>query len=86
MTFECVNASLPECSGRVHPHEAGDTPIETRLILIEQDLADMRVTLDFIRETIVKADTTITTVAAEIMPTVNDIMKSPLVKMLGMKK
>jgi len=58
----------------------------TRLNQIELELMEIKVTLDFVRETIVKADATIATVAAEIMPTVQDIMKSPLIKMLGMKK
>lgn len=61
-----------------------DTAI--RLKQIEIELMEIKSSLDFIRETIVKADTTITTVAEQVMPTVNDLMSSPLLKMLGMKK
>ncbi len=57
-----------------------------RLNQIELELMEIKATLDFVKETIVKADTTITTVAAEVMPTVNDLMSSPILKMLGMKK
>lgn len=42
--------------------------------------------LEFIKETIVKADTTITKVAAEVMPTINQLMESPMIKMLAGKR
>jgi len=57
-----------------------------RITVIEENLIEMRETLDFIKATIVKADTTITTVAEQVMPTVNQLMASPVVKMLGMGK
>jgi hypothetical protein len=57
-----------------------------RLAEIENDLKEIKETLEFVKATIVKADTTITNVADQVMPTVNDLMKSPLLKMLGMKK
>lgn len=63
-----------------------ESPIDAQLFEIGQQLAEIRAELNFIRDTIVKADTTISTVASQVMPTVNDLMKSPLLKMLGMKK
>lgn len=53
---------------------------------IDEELASIKETLTFIKETIVKADTTIGTVAEQVMPVLNDVLKSPLIKMLGMKK
>lgn len=59
---------------------------EERFDAIERELSEIKSTLDFIRNTIVKADTTITTVAEQVMPTVNSLLESPMVKMLGLKK
>ncbi len=60
----------------------------TRLNNIELQLGEMEETLAFIKETMVKADGTITKVAAEVMPTLNSVMESPMLKMLtgGKKK
>lgn len=60
--------------------------MDERLDSIERELSEIKATLDFIRDTIVKADTTITTVAEQVMPTVNSLLDSPMVKMLGLKK
>lgn len=59
---------------------------DERIAAIESDLNDIKETLDFIKATIVKADTTITTVAEQVMPTVNELINSPMLKMLGMGK
>lgn len=88
MTFDCVNAALDECRNLVHPHDYPDSgsALEMRMQTIERELSEIKDVLDFIRNTIVKADTTITTVAEQVMPTVNSLLESPMVKMLGLKK
>jgi hypothetical protein len=86
MKYVCVNASLDECAGREHPHEAYDNEVEERLAIIDRELNEIKDTLAFIRDTIVKADTTITTVATQVMPTIEEVMKSPIMKMFGGKK
>jgi uncharacterized coiled-coil protein SlyX len=53
---------------------------------LEAEIAECKVTLEFIKDTIVKADTTITRVAAEVMPTINELTNSPMLKMLGVGK
>jgi hypothetical protein len=52
----------------------------------EEMQAEIMVTLQFIKETLVKADTTIATVAEQVMPTVNELLASPMLKMLGIGK
>jgi len=60
---------------------------EERLASIESDLKEIKETLDFIKATIVQADSTITKVAADVMPTLNQVMTSPMLRMLtGGKK
>jgi septal ring factor EnvC (AmiA/AmiB activator) len=59
---------------------------DSRIAAIEKNLEEISETLDFIKATIVKADTTITTVAEQVMPTVNELMQSPMLKMLGVGK
>jgi arsenate reductase-like glutaredoxin family protein len=56
------------------------------IVRLNNEHVEMRETLNFIKETLVKADTTITKVAAEVMPTINQLMESPMIKMLGGKK
>jgi prefoldin subunit 5 len=53
---------------------------------LQAELDEIKATLNFIKDTIVKADTTITTVADQVMPTVNELMNSPMLKMLGVGK
>jgi uncharacterized coiled-coil protein SlyX len=65
---------------------ADETTLEDRIRGLERQLKEIQEVLDFVKATIVKADTTITTVADQVMPTVNDLMNSPMLKMLGMKK
>ncbi len=60
--------------------------VDEQLESLTQEIAEIKETLDFIRETIVKADTTISTVAEQVMPTVNSLLESPMVRMLGLKK
>lgn len=60
--------------------------MEDRIAVIEKQLDEIREMLTGIQETLVKADTTITSVAAQVMPTIEDLMQSPILKMLGMKK
>lgn len=55
---------------------------EDRISAMESELAEIRVQLDAILETLVKADTTITKVADEVKPTLDALLKSPLIKML----
>lgn len=60
---------------------------ETRIDAIDKELAEIRITLGFIKEHIVSADDTIKKVAAEVMPTLNQVMQSPMLRMLtGGKK
>lgn len=61
-------------------------PDEVILDEISEELKEIRKDLDFIKEHIVKADTTISAVAEQVMPTINELMKSPMLKMLGMGK
>jgi len=60
--------------------------IPVRIAAIESDLKEIRETLTFVKDTLVNADTTITKVAAEVMPTINELMQSPMLKMLGVGK
>jgi len=48
---------------------------------IEADLHEIKKTLDFIKTTMVKADTTIATIAAEVKPTLDALTGNPMVKM-----
>jgi hypothetical protein len=59
---------------------------EDRIAALESQLEDIRETLSFIKDTIVKADATITAVAEQVMPTVNELMQHPMLKMLVGKK
>ncbi len=68
------------------PRHAVPPTTEQRIARIERDLESIKETLEFIKSTMVNADTTITKVAAEVMPTINGLMESPMIKMLGGKK
>lgn len=67
---ECVNASLPECKFLEHPHE---------LLTLEQKV-------NFIMTMMIKTDNAVTQIADQVKPALDDLMKSPILKMLGMKK
>lgn len=53
---------------------------------IESRLTRLESKVDKIMDLIAKADSTISKIAEQVMPTIEDLMKSPLLKMLGMKK
>ena len=56
--------------------------IEDMLASLTAQHIEIRKDLEFIRETLVKADATITKVSAEVMPTLESVMQSPMLKML----
>lgn len=61
--------------------------VDERFKAIEDDLHEIKGTIDFIRDTVVKADTAITTIAAEVKPTLDSLMEHPMLKMFfGGKK
>lgn len=67
---------------------------DDRVTRIENDLADIKSTLDFIKNIAVndtamlaKADATIATIAGEVKPTLDALTSNPAVRMfLGVKK
>ena len=59
---------------------------DLRLKTVETDIGEIKETLSFIKDTLVNADGTISKVAAEVMPTINELMQSPMLKMLGVGK
>jgi hypothetical protein len=63
-----------------------DLYMEKRFNDIALELQEIKETLTFIKTTMVNADTTISKVAAEVMPTINGLMESPMIKMLGGRK
>lgn len=70
-------------------HGADKDPFEevnNRLIQVEDDLRMIKGTLEFIETHIVKATDTIDKVSAEVMPTIDLLMKHPMLKMLMPKE
>lgn len=63
-----------------------DLSADERIDAIELDLKEIKETLQFIKDTMVNADATITKVASEVMPTINELVQSPMLKMLGVGK
>ena len=63
-----------------------DDQFTAQLAALEAELKDIKVTLAFIEEQIVKSSNVIDKVSAEVMPTINSLMESPMLKMLGMRK
>lgn len=61
------------------------TEMQQQLAEIEQQLTEMRQDLAIVFETINKAETVIARVGDEVMPTLDKIIKSPMLKMLGVK-
>lgn len=59
-----------------------DEEFMSKLNVIEAELMEARREISFIKDTIIKADATITKVASEVMPTVEALTKSPMLKML----
>ena len=68
------------------PEKPESALVDIQIQKIQEDIDEIKETLAFIKDTIVNADTTITKVAGEVMPTINDLMQSPMLKMLGVKK
>jgi prefoldin subunit 5 len=62
-----------------------DTEYESAIVDIEKDLDEIKSTLAEVREYMVKADKTISTIADQVMPTIDQLTKSPMLKMLGVK-
>jgi uncharacterized coiled-coil protein SlyX len=61
-----------------------------RLDAIEKELAEVRITLDLIRDTMVRTETvvektiaTITPIIEDLKPTIEKLMEHPLVKMMA---
>lgn len=65
-----------------------EADVDARIRSIEYQLEEIGKTLEFIKNTIVRADSTIDKVAAEVMPTLNQVLESPMLRMLtgGKKK
>jgi hypothetical protein len=69
-------------------HAADTDPfdeVNSRLIQVEDDLRMIKATLEFIEQHIVKSAETIDKVSKEVMPTIEALMETPLIKLLGMK-
>jgi Ni,Fe-hydrogenase I large subunit len=60
--------------------------IEEQLDDLTAKLAVMAEDMAFIKEQIVKSAETIDKVGKEVMPTIDELMKSPMLKMLGVGK
>jgi chemotaxis regulatin CheY-phosphate phosphatase CheZ len=56
--------------------------IDDQIADLAFQIAEMKETLDFVKEHIVKSAATIEKVGAEVMPTLDSLMKSPMLKML----
>lgn len=68
--------------GMTISHGADGTSAEERLARIEEDLGEIRETLVYVKEHIVKSAEVIEKVGKEVMPTLDNLMKSPMLKML----
>lgn len=64
------------------PRNSNEVTTEERFDTLEIELREIKTTLEFIKDTIVNADRTISKVANEVMPTLDGLMKSPMLKML----
>ncbi len=54
--------------------------------IIEEKLAHLEKPLDIVAGKIEQCEKVINEIAAQVMPTLNELLKSPLLKMLGVKK
>jgi hypothetical protein len=62
-------------------------PMDLRMQAIETDLHEIKETLELIKATMLRADTTIASIAGEVKPTLDALTKNPAVRMfLGVKK
>lgn len=66
--------------------EDRNAAMDMRISRMEEDLREIKEMLTAVQAVLVKADETISKVAGEVMPTIEELMKSPILKMLGMKK
>lgn len=73
----CVNSSLPECKGLEHPHKV--EPIELRIVRMEKRIEEIHAMM-------VKTDDAVAQIVEQVKPTLDELSKSPILKMLGMKK
>lgn len=62
--------------------------MEDDMRFVKAELDDISTTLAFIKDTMIRADSTIAKVAEQVMPTLDELMKSPMLRMLtgGKKK
>ena len=63
-----------------------DETLDSRITSIENDLAEIKSTLESSKTVLVKADDTITKVAGEVMPAIQGVIDSPMLKMFVGKK
>lgn len=56
------------------------------MVAIESDLAAIKGMLEEIRATMVRTESTVSNVMGQVMPTVEALTKSPMLKMLGLGK
>lgn len=71
----------------VKQHKHSDRCVECQMDVIEGHILEMRETLDLIKTTMLRADTTIATIAGEVKPTLDALTANPAVRMfLGVKK
>lgn len=61
---------------------ADQKTIEDQIADLTFQVAEMQETLNFVKEHIVKAAGTIEKVGEEVMPTLDSLMKSPMLKMI----
>jgi len=56
--------------------------VDVQIASMQADLDEIKVTLAAIKETLVNTQGIVQKVAAEVMPTIDSLMKSPMLKML----
>jgi hypothetical protein len=72
--------AYPEKTSVGRPYDRFDE-MASRITVMEENLIEMRETLDLVRDTMLKADTTIAAIAAEVKPTLDALTTNPMVKM-----
>lgn len=56
--------------------------VDVQITAMQADLDEIKETLAAIKEAMVNTETVVRKVAAEVMPTIESLMKSPMLKML----
>lgn len=56
--------------------------VDVQITAMQADLDEIKETLATIKEAMVNTETVVRKVAAEVMPTIESLMKSPMLKML----